>query len=117
MANTVGYWQSQPEVTETVMVNDLRRLVLDTGQAVLVHSSLSGLGRVTGGAHTVIDALLAVVGSSGTIVFPTLTGTEVDGPEHPQWSISGSRPAGPVESRKLPGNGRGRGGACIQRTP
>jgi aminoglycoside 3-N-acetyltransferase len=79
----VGHWQSQPEVTGSVLADDLRRLGLDIGHTVLVHSSLRGLGRVTGGANTVLDALLAVVGSSGTVVFPTLTGTEMDGPDCP----------------------------------
>jgi aminoglycoside 3-N-acetyltransferase len=83
MTTNTGNWQSHPEVTRTALVDDLRRLGLDIGQTVLVHSSLSRLGRVTGGADTVIDALLAVVGSSGTLLFPTLTGTEMDGPEHP----------------------------------
>ncbi len=79
----MGDWRSHPTVTGTVLIDDLRRLGLGTGQSVLVHSSLSGLGQVDGGADTVIDALLAVVGSSGTLLFPTLTGTEMDGPEHP----------------------------------
>jgi aminoglycoside 3-N-acetyltransferase len=54
---------------------DLRRLGLRAGHHVLVHSSLSSLGWVDGGAATVMSALLDVVGETGTLVVPTLTGT------------------------------------------
>jgi len=45
-----------------------RELGLREGLPVEVHSSLSSFGRVAGGAETVIAALMAVVGPSGTIV-------------------------------------------------
>jgi aminoglycoside 3-N-acetyltransferase len=76
-------WQSQPEVTAAMLSDDLRRLGLGEGAAVLVHSSLSRLGNVKGGADAVIDSLLAAVGPTGTLLFPTLTGTERDGPDAP----------------------------------
>lgn len=66
-----------------MLVNDLRRLGLGEGAAVLVHSSLSRLGNVKGGADAVVDSLLAAVGATGTLLFPTLTGTERDGPNAP----------------------------------
>lgn len=44
------------------------------GDVVIVHSSLSSIGYVTGGADTVIDALLETVGDEGTIIMSTLTG-------------------------------------------
>ena len=43
------------------------------GGVLLLHSSLSSLGIVPGGADTVIDALLHALGPSGTLVFPTLS--------------------------------------------
>ena len=46
----------------------LRQLGLTTGDAVEVHSSLSSFGYVDGGAATVVDALMGVIGESGTIV-------------------------------------------------
>lgn len=48
----------------------LRRLGLARGDAVEVHSSLSSLGWVEGGAATVVDALLDVVGEDGALVMP-----------------------------------------------
>jgi len=58
----------------------LESLGLRAGHHVLVHSSLSALGHVDGGAATVVRALLDVVGPSGTVVVPTLTGSEEVGP-------------------------------------
>ncbi len=49
----------------------LRDLGLKRGDSVIVHSSLSSLGRVVGGARSVVDALLAVLGDEGTLVVPT----------------------------------------------
>jgi aminoglycoside 3-N-acetyltransferase len=59
----------------------LNGIGLRPGNHVLVHSSLSSLGQVEGGAQTVVEALLRAVGPSGTVLVPTLTGTEADGPE------------------------------------
>ncbi|HOJ10030.1 MAG TPA: AAC(3) family N-acetyltransferase [Clostridiales bacterium] len=44
------------------------------GDVLIVHSSLSSIGYVDGGADSVIDALLETVGDEGTIVMSTLTG-------------------------------------------
>jgi len=46
---------------------------LSEGDVALVHSSLSAFGHVEGGPDTAIDALLATVGTAGTIVVPTFT--------------------------------------------
>ena len=46
-------------------------LGLEAGDLVVVHSSLSSFGRVVGGADTVVDALLSVLGPEGTLVVPT----------------------------------------------
>lgn len=70
-------------VTRDTLVDGLRSLGLCAGQQVLVHSSLSSFGHVAGGAGTVIDALLEVIGSSGTVLVPTLTGSEHLSPENP----------------------------------
>lgn len=58
-------------VTVEAMVTNLRRLGVEPGQTLLVHSSLSSLGWVVGGAHAVVEALRTVVTESGTLVMPT----------------------------------------------
>ena len=62
---------------------NLQHLGISEGDLIVVHSSLRGLGWVAGGATTVIDALLDAVGDKGTVIFPTLTGSEQDGPDQP----------------------------------
>ena len=76
-------WQSKPLITAATIARDLRTLGLPTGADVLVHSSLSRIGNVEGGAQPVIDGLLDAVGPTGTVLFPTLTGSRDDGPDHP----------------------------------
>lgn len=68
---------------ESELLAGLRGLGLEAGDAVLVHSSLSSLGWVSGGAPTLIGALLAAVGPGGTVLFPALTGSETDSPDAP----------------------------------
>ena len=46
---------------------------LHDGDVVLVHSAMRTLGRVRGGADTVVSALLEVIGERGTLVVPTFT--------------------------------------------
>ncbi len=65
------------------VVNGLNELGLPYGCKVLVHSALSSLGYVEGGADTVINALLDVVGLQGTVMVPTLTGDETLSPTNP----------------------------------
>lgn len=48
-------------------------LGINKGDIVFVHSALSSIGFVDGGAETVIDALLESVGDEGTIIMPALT--------------------------------------------
>lgn len=58
-------------VTIDSLRNDLVRLGLEPGSAVLVHSSLSALGWVSGGPVAVILALELALGPAGTLVMPT----------------------------------------------
>ena len=51
----------------------LQTLGLGSGHIVFVHSSLSSIGYVEGGADAVVDAFLEVLGSTGTLVVPTFT--------------------------------------------
>jgi aminoglycoside 3-N-acetyltransferase len=58
----------QKPLTKDDIVEGLRGLGLERGAAVEVHSSLSSMGFVEGGAPTVIQALMEVVGEEGAIV-------------------------------------------------
>jgi aminoglycoside 3-N-acetyltransferase len=58
-------------VTKEQIETALRRLGLGEGDIVLLHSSLASLGRVEGGAESVIEAFLDVLGHEGTLVVPT----------------------------------------------
>jgi aminoglycoside 3-N-acetyltransferase len=52
---------------------DLRKIGVAKGSHVAVALSLKSIGHVTGGADTVIDALLEAVGPKGTIMMHTFT--------------------------------------------
>ena len=65
---------SDGPVTEDRIVRDLSALGLEPGAGVLVHSSLSRMGWVSGGGVAVIRALQRVVRSYGTIVMPAHSG-------------------------------------------
>jgi len=64
--------------TRHSLATDLHQLGLASGAVVLVHSSLSALGWVCGGAVAVVQALLDVVTESGTVVVPTHSGDYSD---------------------------------------
>ena len=72
-------------VTKERIVEDLRKLGLKRGDVVVFHSSLKSIGYVEGGANTVIDAFIEVVGSEGTVMVPTFTFSFTKGgvPFHP----------------------------------
>jgi len=60
-------------VTKSEIETGLRNIGVEAGDRLIVHSSLSSIGWVEGGADTVVDALLSVVGTDGTIMMPTFT--------------------------------------------
>ena len=62
-------------LTREQIADALRKLGLREGDIVFVHSSLSSMGRVEGGADTVVDALLDVLGPQGTLAVPNFTFT------------------------------------------
>lgn len=67
-----------PLCTRTSLVGDFRRLGVQSGETLLVHSSLKSMGWVCGGAETVIQALLEVLGPDGTLAVPTHSGDNSD---------------------------------------
>ena len=63
----------QTPVTRADIAAGLRAVGLTHGSVVLMHSSLSSMGHVEGGADAVVDALLDVVGPHGLASVPTHT--------------------------------------------
>lgn len=67
------------------LIKQLVSLGLEQGDTVLIRAALSQVGKVDGGAATIMDALLDVVGESGTLVtlgFTSLT---------PRWRLKDSK--------------------------
>ena len=60
-------------ITRSELVYAFRGLGLRPGAGVMVHSSLSSIGHVEGGADAVVGALLDTVGPEGTVAVPTFT--------------------------------------------
>lgn len=56
------------------IVSDLKNLGLNQGDVVMVHSSYSAIGKSDKGPTEVIDALLTVIGKSGTLLMPGFKG-------------------------------------------
>ena len=65
---------SRKPVTPSRLAKELRKLGVAPGMTLMVHTSLSKLGWVPGGAQGVIVALLDVLGESGTLVMPAHSG-------------------------------------------
>jgi aminoglycoside 3-N-acetyltransferase len=55
-------------VARSRLARDLRELGLGPGVVAMVHCRMSALGRVVGGAETVVRALLDAVGPDGTLM-------------------------------------------------
>ena len=76
-------------VTREEIAAALKEVGVQCGDTVMFHSSLSSMGWVVGGADTVIEGFLAAVGTSGTVVVPTLCRMP-DGERHltfARWNI------------------------------
>ena len=54
------------------LIEELKKIGIEEGMEIEVHSSLSSLGHVEGGANTVIDALMECVTERGSIFMPSL---------------------------------------------
>lgn len=63
----------QPVTVQSV-VEDVRELGVEPGETLLVHSSLSALGWVAGGAQAVVEGLMEAVTPAGTLLMPAFTG-------------------------------------------
>jgi len=67
------FWRRRHLVDSAEIQAGLRELGLRPGGLVALHSSLSSLGWVTGGAHAVVSAFLDVLGPQGTLMAPAFT--------------------------------------------
>ena len=78
---TVGYlgdWgylgvRYASEIARKDIVRALRQAGLKRGDLVMAHTGISHFGRIRGGAETVLDAFLEVLGKKGTLLCPAFT--------------------------------------------
>ena len=88
------------------LVEGWRRAGLEPGRHVVVHSSLSSLGRVRGGAASVVESLRSAVGADGTVVVPSFTpqvaDPDPDGRGAPDAGVRARRDAIPTFTVDLP---------------
>ena len=71
-----------PEIVEIAaddLCRDLRTLGVTAGAALVVHASLRRIGRVAGGADSVIRALMDMLTREGTLMMPAFSG-QLSGP-------------------------------------
>ncbi len=74
-------------VTKNDILSAFKEVGLGSGQTVMVHTSLSSIGYVCGGAQTVIEALTETVGSDGTIMMPTQSWKNLDPEDGVHWTV------------------------------
>ncbi len=61
------------DLTRGEIADGFRRLGLQEGDTVLVHTAMRTMGRIEGGGDAVVDVLLEILGDRGTLVVPTFT--------------------------------------------
>ena len=65
-------------VVKQDVLDALANVGVKKGQTIMVHTSLSSLGFVCGGAQIIIEALLETVGDEGTIMMPAQSWKNLD---------------------------------------
>lgn len=119
MEATVVHRSSRP-LTAASLVPELRAAGVPVAGTVIVHSALSRLGWVAGGAQAVVEALTAALGPAGTLVMPTHSGDLTDPatwsrpPVPPEWwdEIRAGMPA--YDPRATPCRGMGAVPDCFR---
>lgn len=59
------------ELTHERLIADLRKAGICPGDVIMVHSSLSKVGKVAGGAETVVQSLIEAISPGGTLLMPS----------------------------------------------
>lgn len=72
-------------ITKQMITQGLRKVGLKKDDTVIVHTSLASMGYVCGGAQTVIESLIEVVGENGTIMMPTQSWKNLDPIDGVHW--------------------------------
>lgn len=110
-------------ITRQQMIRDLKTLGIKTGDVLLVHSSLSSIGWVCGGAVSVIEALVESVGQNGTLIMPAHSGdlsdpAQWENPPVPKTWLNSIYEHMPIfEKEKTPTRGMGRISEIFRRYP
>lgn len=60
--------KSLPVITKSRLIKDLQQLGVEPGQTVMLHASVKAIGWVVGGPDIVLQALLDVLTSKGTLI-------------------------------------------------
>ena len=74
-------------VIKSEIADALRNVGLQSGDSVIVHTSLRQIGYVCGGAQAVIEALIEVVGRNGTVMMPTQSWKNLDPETGVHWDV------------------------------
>lgn len=83
-----------PLCTTETLTSQFKEIGINKGDTLLLHSSLSSLGWVNGGAEAVVRSLLTILGEEGTLVVPTHTSEN-------SWPDNWSDPFIPPEWRTI----------------
>ena len=65
----------------------LEQAGVSKGQVLMVHTSMSSIGYVCGGAQTIIEALTEKVGPEGTVMMPTQSWKNLDPADGVHWTV------------------------------
>ena len=76
----------KPILKEEIL-SAFRSLGLEKGDTIMVHTSLSKIGYVCGGAQTVIEALTQTVGGEGTLMMPSQSWKNLDPEDGVHWDV------------------------------